>query len=272
MSNQLGEGFTDVARQREDPAPFFQVLDMQAANPTIIAMRRVGLAILQPKPGGRFLDVGSGTGEVARSIAERVSPGGSVIGIDASDVMVQEAIRRTGEGMPVEFRTGDALALDVAGDSMDGVHCERVLQHVADADRAFAELVRVAKPGGRIVVADTDWDTALLDSVDVAVERRMRQHLSDNFRNGTVGRGLRRMFIEAGLQNVACEGHVLMFDAWDPATGTGPPIHKETDAAVEDGALTRAEADQAVAALTAASERGVFFSAVTMFLVSGSKP
>ena len=56
--------------------------------------------------------------------------------------------------------TGDVSALDLPTTSFDGVWCERVLQHVDDADAAIGELVRVTRPGGRVCLLDTDWALA----------------------------------------------------------------------------------------------------------------
>ena len=61
--------------------------------------------------------------------------------------------------------TGDVSALDLPDDSFDGVWCERVLQHVDDADVAIGELIRVTRPGGRVCLIDTDWDSLAFDGV-----------------------------------------------------------------------------------------------------------
>lgn len=270
MSNPLGEGFKNVEAQADDPAMFFHILDIQAALPSVVAMRKAALDLLNPVVGGRYVDVGCGTGEVARSIAAVAGPG-SVTGIDASPVMIEEAIRRSGDDAGVDFRVGDALALDIEDASMDAAHCERVLQHVADPDRGFSELVRVTKPGGRVVVADTDWDTAIMDSVPLELERAMRRDLADGFRNGTIGRGLRRMFFQAGLRDIGIQGHTLIFTELDEEAGVGPPISKEVAGAVATGTLTQEQGETIVKSVSAAAAAGVFFASVTMFLCVGTR-
>lgn len=262
------EGFSNVAVQAADPALFFQILDMQAQNPAIIALRERAVALMDPAPGRRYLDVGSGTGEVVRSIAAR---GGAATGVDASPVMVEEARRRAGDTAGIDFAQGDAQALDFADATFDGVHCERVMQHLADPAAALAEFVRVAKPGARILVADTDWETAVLGPVEPDVGRRIRLHLASAFPNGVIGRHLYRLFREANLNEIEIFPQSMIFTEWDEQRGIGPPLAMEIERTRTAGILTDDEATAAIAALRSASDAGTLFGSVTMFLVSGTK-
>ncbi|HEX9696831.1 MAG TPA: methyltransferase domain-containing protein [Actinomycetota bacterium] len=271
----LQQGFADVAQQQQDPALFFRMLDMQAAHPAIVSMRARALDLLGPASGGRFLDVGCGTGEFARALGERVVPGGIVSGVDASPTMIGEARRRTGDGPlieVVEFAEEDAQSLRFADETFDGVHCERVLQHLPDPDRALGEFVRVAKPGAAIVIADTDWETAVLGPLDPDVDRRLRTGLAMSFPNGLIGRRLFAMMHKAGLAGVAIGSESLIFTEWDEERFIGPPIGRLLPMAQEQGLLTASEAETARAAVVEAAASGTFFASVTMFLASGRKP
>src|SRR6266581_4620497 len=117
------------------------------------------------RPGHAVLDVGCGAGDDLRSLAQLVGPTGRVVGVDNSETMLQEARERT-RGLPVECHTGDAHHLDFAADSFDSCRAERVLQHVEEPFQAFAEFVRVVRPGCRVVVADPDYGTLMVDATD----------------------------------------------------------------------------------------------------------
>ena len=111
--------------------------------------------------GDRVLDVGSGPGRLARVLAERVFPGGTVVGVEAGSEMVQRArakvrgSRRAADRL-VSFREARAQQLPFADAEFDAVSCTLVLHHVAAPDRGVAvrEMFRVLRPGGRIVIAE----------------------------------------------------------------------------------------------------------------------
>jgi len=108
-------------------------------------------------PGETVLDLGSGPGIDALRAAAYVRPGGRVWGVDATPEMVAlagENARREGVG-DVEFLEGDMESLPLPDGCVDVVISNCVINLARDKDRVFAELVRVLRPGGRLVVADT---------------------------------------------------------------------------------------------------------------------
>ncbi|HZW10984.1 MAG TPA: methyltransferase domain-containing protein [Phycisphaerales bacterium] len=120
------------------------------------------LARLDLRTGMRVLDVGSGLGQMARAIARAVSPGGVVVGVErdaAQRAAAERLAREAAEDRLVEFRAGDALALPLGPSetgSFDLVFCRYVLEHLREPERAVAEMVRAARPGGVIALADDD--------------------------------------------------------------------------------------------------------------------
>jgi len=112
-------------------------------------------------PGMRVLDVATGSGQPALTIASRIQPGGTTLGIDFSPEMIAVAERRArdlGAGN-VSFRTMDAEQLELPDASFDAVTCACGILFFPDADRALAEMRRVLKPGGRVAIGV--WDEPL---------------------------------------------------------------------------------------------------------------
>jgi ubiquinone/menaquinone biosynthesis C-methylase UbiE len=102
------------------------------------------------RPGDRVLDVGCGTGVLAREAAARVGPTGRVTGLDLNEGMLAVARRLRPE---IDWRQGDALRLPFADGAFDVAASQFVLMFIPDAGRALREMWRVLVPGGRLVAA-----------------------------------------------------------------------------------------------------------------------
>jgi len=110
------------------------------------------------RPGETVLDIGSGAGTDLLLAARRVGPGGQAIGVDMTEAMREvaaAAAREAGVDSFVEVRPGTAEELPVADESVDVVISNGVLNLVPDKERAFAEIYRVLRPGGRLHLGDT---------------------------------------------------------------------------------------------------------------------
>jgi demethylmenaquinone methyltransferase / 2-methoxy-6-polyprenyl-1,4-benzoquinol methylase len=106
-------------------------------------------------PGARVLDVATGTGDLALELARRVAPGGEVVGSDFSEAMLARARRKAPPpGAELRFEWGDALELPYADASFDAATVGFGARNFSDLARGFAEMVRVVRPGGRVVVLE----------------------------------------------------------------------------------------------------------------------
>ncbi|MHB8233282.1 MAG: bifunctional demethylmenaquinone methyltransferase/2-methoxy-6-polyprenyl-1,4-benzoquinol methylase UbiE [Solirubrobacteraceae bacterium] len=111
--------------------------------------RAADLAALAP--GDRVLDVAAGTGDLTIELARRVGPEGEVVGCDFSEDMLALA-RMKAPGL--RFELGDALTLDYADGAFDAATVGFAARNFSDLQRGLAEMVRVVRPGGRVVILD----------------------------------------------------------------------------------------------------------------------
>lgn len=121
---------------------------LQGARAAELATRLEGL-LTGLRGDERALDVGAGTGALAFALAPRVA---RVIALDADPAMVEQL--RAGAPANVEALVGDGEALPFADGEFDLAGSLRTLHHTASPERLVAELVRVVRPGGTILVAD----------------------------------------------------------------------------------------------------------------------
>lgn len=158
------------------------------------------IALASVEPGETVLDLGSGAGFNAFLAAPRVGPTGRVIDVDMTPEMISQAQANAAKGdyANVEFRLGDIESMPVESSFVDLVISNCVLNLVPDKGKAFSEIVRVLRPGGRIAISDIVLDGPLPESL------RGDTDAYCSCVSGAIGREDYLMKLkEAGLQDVA---------------------------------------------------------------------
>jgi SAM-dependent methyltransferase len=184
--------------------------------------------------GGRVLDLGCGTGNLALRLAENPDIG-SVVGVDFSPIYIDHARRRSSDPR-ITFEVGDACALTFEDASFDHTLSMLVLQFIPGAETAVREMRRVTRPGGTVAAATWDtrggfvpyrlfFDTAA--AVDPgAVARRAKAYTRPMTRPGELERAWRA----AGLVDVAQDivsirmEFASFADFWAPIDGRDGPL------------------------------------------------
>lgn len=164
-------------------------------------------AAARVSPGDVILDVGCGTGVLAMAAAERALPSGRVVGLDASEEMIDVA---RGKPCTIEWVHGRAEALPFDDASFDKVISQFALMLFEQPSHALAQMWRVLRPSGRLLVAVPDrlehspGYLALTELLQRLFGRAVADAMRPPFALGDEGK-LRALFVEAGIDNVSIE-------------------------------------------------------------------
>jgi ubiquinone/menaquinone biosynthesis C-methylase UbiE len=254
--------------QTSDPEFFIRILDEAGKLDSIQDCKHKMLTILDPQEGHRILDVGCGVGGDVMALARMVGSDGLVTGMDISETMIAEARKRSaGSGLSVEWRVGDAQRLDFPDDTFDSCRAERIFGHVEDPRQLLAEMIRVARPGGLVLVFDLDVDAFIYDIPDRALNRKVIHAMCDGFRNGCIGRQLPALFRTSGLMDIFIIPYTLIVPAAMLAWMEGVLARAQ-----ETGTLTSDDVSRWRQQLEETERQGLFFGASPGFFVGGKKP
>ena len=211
---------------------------------------RIGL-----EPGQSAIDLGCGPHGVLDLLAERVSPGGRVVGLDADPVhtamAADFAVLRRLSG--VEIMTADARSTGLPSESFDLVHARTLFINLPEPAEVAAEMVRLARPGGCVAAMEPDVEHALCYPPHPAFDRVCEIFGVVFSRNGAdiaMGRRVPELFREAGLADIGAEARVQMY----PPGNSRRTIRLDLVQAMrpmvlEMGVATEAELDELDAAL-----------------------
>jgi len=155
------------------------------------AVRERALSVAGVEKGRIAADIGAGTGFITEGLVRK---GLRVIAVDRSEAMLAEMKKKFEPSDEIDYRVGDAEKLPIPDGAVDYVFANMYLHHVESPLKAIMEMVRILKPGGKLVVTDLDEHTF--------------EFLKEEHRDRWMGfrrEDIERWFKESGLRNVSVE-------------------------------------------------------------------
>jgi len=236
-----------------------------------VAARQRYLDLLDIRAAHAVIDVGAGTGITAVEMARRVGPSGRVVVFDASAQLVAFAgasAQRAGVSEILECCTGRAEALPFPDGAFDRSFCRWLLLHTEAPDRVVREMLRVTRPGGRIMCLEVDWETVTVHPGGRALTRRILNFSNDRHIEGWSGRRLAPLLRAWGASEVRVAPIVIVDEGCE-----GPEwlqfLHQRAEMAAQQGVVSLAEASGWREEIDRAAAGGGYFFSLTQFAVWG---
>lgn len=154
-------------------------------TPDVKEQRQKVIGVLQLQAGQKLLDIGSGPGYLASDMAAIVGQTGEVHGVDISEELLALARGKYANQPQLKFHNANATNLPFPAEYFDVVVVTQVLEYLTNVEAALLEFRRVLRPGGKILVLDTDWDSIVWHSNNPARMKKILQvwdeHLIDPY-------------------------------------------------------------------------------------------
>ena len=241
-------------------------------TPDVVAQRCQVLKALELTVGERVLDIGSGPGLLAYELAAAVGPDGRVCGIDISEDMLAMARKRCAAQPWTEFQRADATQLPFPDDSFDAAASTQVYEYVAEIPTALVELYRVMRPGGRVVILDSDYGSLVIHTENEARMARVLAAWNEHFVHGGLPRTLSRHLRDAGFR-VVQRDVIPMFNPEyrDNTYGKGL-LGIMASFAVGRQGISQEEANSWLAEFSELGKQGKFFFSLNRYFFVAYRP
>lgn len=170
--------------------------------------------------GTTILDVGCGSGFDVVNLSGEVGRSGMAVGVDIDESVFPRNVSESAAENSY-FVVGDAHCLPIRDASFEVLWADRLLQHVVDPVRVLREMHRVVKPGGRIVLADSDHYSVVVSVKDGSLSAKLVAYRADQIPNGAAGRLLEQWCHDANIGVLDVEVRKIVIDDFDIAKRVG---------------------------------------------------
>lgn len=238
-------------------------------------IKKLSYEALNLQTNRKILDVGCGPGIDCSNMAKLTPQGWQFTGVDFDDRMIEAATaaaQQLGLSEKLDYQQADAYELPFEQSVFCATRSERLLMHLDNPELALSEMVRVTKPGGKLVVIDTDWASLSSATGNDLIERKICHHLAnDMLPNGYSGRNLAGQFKDLQLENIAI--NVNAFSVNDPIVWRlMGQLDQVEQSAIASGVVTQEDISQWHDCIKKHFEAGKFHATLNLTLAVGTLP
>ena len=234
----------------------------------IVKQRQRTLATLALKAGEKVFDIGCGVGFLTNEMAMLVGKTGQVIGFDQNPEMISHAKQRCEGLQQAEFYEGDAAQLPAEDKTFDAVSCTQVLLYVKDVPKVLTEMRRILKPGGRLVILETDWRGVVLNSADDNLTKQIFSAWDSAVPSPNLPIHLGPLLKKHGFSKIRVEAVPILNTEYSPSNFSHGMMEWITNNAVKQGVFNETQRIDFLVDLEERGRSGCYFFCVNRFLFS----
>jgi ubiquinone/menaquinone biosynthesis C-methylase UbiE len=252
-----------------DAEYLIESMDVMSALPSIKAIKQEAINMLDLMSGDNVLEAGCGNSIDVNLIYQKVGQTGKVIGIDASQKMIEIAKART-SSENIIFLNMDAANIGFPDEFFNACHADRLLISHANYKEIFTELIRVVKKGGRVCIVDVDALSICISPEITHTDVILNKALS-SFVNVKMGRRLLNLYVSNYLKNIKIKTNLCEITNFYQLNQIFD-FSKIIKSCIDEGTLTQGDADLWINNMIKYSDNSNFYYCVTFFTLSGIVP
>ena len=237
----------------------------------IVKQRLKTLAVLELKAGDNVLDIGCGVGFLAHEMALQVGKSGKVIGLDKNPEMINHARQRCEGLKQTRFYKGDAGQLPVDDQTLDAVSCTQVLLYVKNVAQVLAEMWRILKPEGRIVIVETDWRGVVLNNADDSLTNKIFSAWDSSVSSPNLPVHLKPLLQKQGFLKIKVEPIPILNTEYSPSNFSYGMLKWISKNAENKGVINKEQRASWLKDLQKREESDSFFFCVNRFLFTAKQ-
>jgi ubiquinone/menaquinone biosynthesis C-methylase UbiE len=250
-------------------------LEVIYSTPDMVRRRQASLEAVQAKPDEVGLEIGPGPGFLTVELAKLVGRGGRISALDKNPAMLAMTEQRAEQQGVVErlqLHEQDAATLPFAANSFDFIVASQIYEYVAGIEQALAEAFRVLRPGGRLVIIDTDWDTQVIQVDDNELSARIDRAWDEHLAHRTLPRRLPRLLRAAGFDLEAVKLVPVLNTHYHPNTYDYGIIDLVANFARGRAGVSDGDVEAWLADITKQARSGSYFFSLNQYLFKAIRP
>jgi ubiquinone/menaquinone biosynthesis C-methylase UbiE len=235
-------------------------------------LRKTYFDLFDVRAGDHVLDVGCGTGANAIALVEYMEGNCTVDGLDSSEAMLaigRKNLQNFPHAEKITLHSGDAHRLPFADRSFDCAMVIQVLEYSKEPARLLQEIQRVLRPGGKVLVADTDWDTIVWNSNQKEKTRRIVVLWSDHEADGWQGRRIPELLRRSSFRNIQGGVYTISESSFAETDYSFLVTQIIVDYLVRAEKMSQAELDDWMADLKRKDREGHFYFSLNRYAFIG---